>query len=402
VFYLSLSVVCEIFLSYQWDALLLETGFLAIFFAPFQLVPRLSRERQPSRLMLWMLRWLLFRLMFSSGVVKLASGDLTWHNLTALTVHYETQPLPTWIGWYAHQLPGWFQRFSCGAMFAIELALPFLILAPRRLRFVACGSFVMLMALISVTGNYCFFNWLTIALCVLLLDDAAILSWCRGASVKRRASDAVTTALHRSAATTVWLRWRFWAIAPVAAAILLVTIVQQFRVSRIRVRWPAPVLRAYMHTYQSIAPFRSVNTYGLFAVMTTSRAEIVIEGSDDGLTWKTYEFKYKPGELTRRPRFVAPHQPRVDWQMWFAALGSYQGNPWFINFCVRLLQGQPEVLALLRTNPFPGTPPRYIRAMMYDYSFTDLATRWATGAWWRRELRGLYCPVLSLRESENQ
>lgn len=153
-----------------------------------------------------------------------------------------------------------------------------------------------------------------------------------------------------------------------------------------------------MHVFQSIAPFRSVNTYGLFAVMTTERREIVVEGSNDGQTWRTYEFKYKPGDLTGRPRFVAPHQPRLDWQMWFAALGNYQGNPWFMNFCVRLLQGQPEVLALLKTNPFPDAPPRYIRAVMYDYRFADLATRHATGDWWRRELRGLYCPVLSLRE----
>jgi hypothetical protein len=237
------------------------------------------------------------------------------------------------------------------------------------------------------TGNYCFFNWLTIALCVLLSDDAALRrilpDKLRGPPVPRRSA---------------WLRWRAWLIAPVAAAILLVTIVQQTRVSRIRVRWPAPVFRAYMHTFQSIAPFRSVNTYGLFAVMTTSRPEIIVEGSNDGLTWLPYEFKYKPGDLTHRPRFVAPHQPRLDWQMWFAALGNYQGNPWFMNFCVRLLQGQTEVLALLKTNPFPDAPPRYIRAMMYDYHFTDLATLRSEGTWWRRDSMRPYCPILSLKQ----
>ena len=180
-------------------------------------------------------------------------------------------------------------------------------------------------------------------------------------------------------------------------AILLVTILQQFQVCRVRVNWPKPVIAAYLQTYQFIGPLRSVSTYGLFAVMTTSRPEIIVEGSNDGLDWRAYEFKYKPGDLTRRPQFVAPHQPRLDWQMWFAALGRYEHNPWFINFCVRLLQGQPDVLGLLETNPFPDAPPRYIRALVYEYHFTDLATRRATGQWWRRELKGPYCPILSLR-----
>jgi hypothetical protein len=150
--------------------------------------------------------------------------------------------------------------------------------------------------------------------------------------------------------------------------------------------------------YQALAPFRTVNSYGLFAVMTPSRPEIIVQGSNDGLTWLPYEFKYKPGDLKRRPAFVEPFQPRLDWQMWFAALGSYQGNPWFIAFCEKLLKGSPEVLALLSKNPFPSAPPRYIRAMVYDYRFTDFATRRATGQWWRRELKQPYCPILSLNQ----
>jgi len=390
-FYLSLLIVSDVFLSFQWDILLLETSFLAIFFAPFQILPRLSRESPPPRLWLWLLRWLLFRLMLSSGVVKLTSGDPSWRNLTALTVHYETQPLPTWIGWYAYQLPAWFQKFSCGVMFGIELGVPVLIFAPRRLRFVACWVFMAFMGLIALTGNYCFFNLLTVALCVLLLDDAALLEWCRvirlGRWVKARPGPAA-----------VGPRWRFWMSLPVAAAILVVTVMQQIHVCRIRVKWPRSVRRVYMNTFQSIAPFRSVNTYGLFAVMTTSRNEIIVEGSNDGLTWRPYEFKYKPGKLTRRPRFVEPFQPRLDWQMWFAALGDYRNNPWFIDFCIRLLQGSPEVLALLKENPFPDAPPRYIRAVVYRYHFTDFATRRATGQWWRREFEGAYCPILSLRQ----
>src|SRR5438552_1239167 len=176
--YLSLSTICGDFLGFQWDTLLLETGCLAIFLAPRQWLPKFSLEPPPSVTVLWLCRWLLFRLMFMSGAVKLLSTDASWWKLTALTVHYETQPLPTWIGWYAHQLPVWFQKISVAIMFGIDLAPPFLILCGRRPRQVACGAFILLMLLISLTGNYCFFNLLTVALCVLLLDDAFLLRLC--------------------------------------------------------------------------------------------------------------------------------------------------------------------------------------------------------------------------------
>jgi hypothetical protein len=331
---------------------------------------------------LWMLRWLLFRLMFRSGVVKLAGGDLSWANLTALTIHYETQPLPTWISWYAHQLPAAAQKFSCGLMFVIELIVPWMIFLPRRPRSFACGVLVSFQVLIALTGNYCFFNLLTIALCLLLLDDALLSRWVKWPAVMQRMIRAP--------------RYVNIVFAPFAAAILLVTLVQLFQMRR-PFRLPRSIFKAQYWTLQSLYPFRSVNQYGLFAVMTTSRREIVIEGSEDGVTWLAYEFKYKPGDVKRRPKFVAPHQPRLDWQMWFAALSTCDRTPWFLQFCERLLRGEPNVLALLKTNPFPKKPPRYIRAVVYDYRFTDFRTRRATGQWWRRELKGLYCPVLSLR-----
>ena len=384
LFYLSLSVVCDVFLGYQWDALLLETGLMAIFFAPLQFRPGLKREAPPSRTMLWLLRWLLFRLMFASGVVKLATHDPTWRGLTALTFHYETQPLPTWIGWYAHQLPVWFQKFSCGVMFVIELGTPFLIFAPRRLRFVACGAIVTFMVLIAATGNYCFFNLLAIALCVLLLDDAVLERF-----APARWREVPTNA-------TAW-RWPCWITTPLAAIVLGVTTMTLTGAFREQIAWPSPLVKLY----SVLSASRSFNGYGLFATMTTTRPEIVIEGSDDGQTWLPYEFKYKPGDPMRRPTFVAPHQPRLDWQMWFEALRVMrprsEPSQWFLNFCVRLLQGQREILALLKTNPFPNAPPRYLRANVYDYHFTDFATRRETGAWWRRTLLGPYCPVLSLR-----
>lgn len=368
VLYLSISAVGNVFLGYQWDALLLEVGFLAIWIAP---VGRLMRS-EPPRLVLWMFRWLLFRFMLSSGAVKLTSGDSNWHNLRALTLHYETQPLPTWIGWYAHQLPAWFHQVSCALMFGIELGLPWLIFAGRRARQVACAGFVFLMVLISLTGNYCFFNLLTCAMCVLLLDDAAFGS----------------TGAHTPAKP-----WRNWAFLPVAAAMIIASFPLVCGACGWRFRWPQPAIALHQH----LGGLRSLNSYGLFAVMTASRPEIIVEGSEDGMEWKPYEFKYKPGDLAQRPRFCWPHQPRVDWQMWFAALGDYRGNPWFINFCVRLLQNEPAVTRLLAHNPFPGKPPLYIRALVYDYHFTTFAERRATGHWWKRELKGLYCPILAAK-----
>ncbi len=376
LFYLSLSVAGQEFLAFQWDILLLEAGFLAIFLAPLNL--RLRRGFEPPAAPLLLLRWLLFRLMFSSGFAKLASGDPTWRNLSALRYHYETQPLPPWTAWFMHQLPSWFQTASVLVMFFVELAVPFLIFAPRRLRLFAFGAMVAFQVLIAAAGNYAFFNLLAVALSVLLLDDATFARrW------RERAHELAVAGRHSL--------WRAFVTVPVAGVILLVSAVQMSGTLRRSVSWPSGILRLA----RAVLPFRSVNSYGLFSVMTTSRPEILVEGSDDGSTWLAYEFRWKPGDLKRRPRFVAPHQPRLDWQMWFAALGSYEENPWLINFLARLLQGSPEVTRLLKNNPFPNGPPGFIRAVLYDYHFTDPATHRKTGAWWRPELKGLYCPVLS-------
>src|ERR1051326_6379294 len=431
--YLSLTTVGRTFLSYQWDNLLLETGFLAIFFAPAGLWPKFSREAQPSRAMLWLFRWLLFRLMFSSGCVKLLSGDAAWHNLTALSYHYETQPLPTWLGWYAHQAPMGVHRASTVLMFVVELAAPFLIFCPRRLRLLAFWPFIGLECLIGLTGNYGFFNLLTCALCLLLLDDQALLKWlpktCRNrleqaiAGWKQRWSkdasgpgdrsgqheipatmESLTASDHPSETRAMeaqhgtsrvlsagWMRWlpaRQVGVGAIGVIVLGLSVVPMLAMFHFR---PRPLFAIF----EMAQPFRTVNSYGLFAVMTTSRPEIIVEGRNDGQTWLAYEFKDKAGDVLRRPRFVAPHQPRLDWQMWFAALGDLRRNPWFVQFLFRLLQGSPEVLSLLQTNPFPTAPPKYVRAMLYEYHFTDIATRRATGAWWKRELKGEYCPPIS-------
>jgi hypothetical protein len=333
---------------------------------------------------LWLMRWLLFRLMFGSGVVKLSSGDATWWNLTALSYHFETQPLPTWIGWYAHQLPVSLLRIACLAVLAIELAVPLLIFAPRRPRLAACAAFIGLQTLIALTGNYAYFNGLTIALSLLLLDDGVIdprlPRWVRSWFERR----------HR-------LRWYWPAWVPVAAALLLLpsSLVTLGQSMGLAVDLPPPLSL----TQAALQPFRVVNSYGLFAVMTTARPEIVIEGSDDGTDWKAYEFEFKPGDPLRRPSFVAPHQPRLDWQMWFAALDRYEDNPWFASLCRRLLEGAPAVTALLAHNPFPERPPRLVRSVLYDYRFTSWDAGRADKAWWQRTRLRLYGPVLSADDS---
>jgi predicted DCC family thiol-disulfide oxidoreductase YuxK len=382
VLYLSLVIAGQDFLSFQWDILLLESGFLAILLAPWQFLAG-SERRRPSRLVIWLLRILLFRLMFSSGMVKLASGDPTWRNLTALHYHYETQPLPTPAAWYMYQLPLWFQKLSTAVTLGIELAVPFFLLAPRRLRFLAAAAIAFLQTLILLTGNYAFFNLLTLALCIPALDDAFV-----GRFLPGRLARKLTENLHRES------RFRRLAVAVCGAAIVFGGAVQVLDI----VARP-PVLPEFAERLiNRLTRFHIISSYGLFAVMTTTRPEILVEGSNDRETWLAYEFKYKPGDLKRRPPIVAPHQPRLDWQMWFAALGDYRSNPWFVNLVVRLLEGAPEVLALLEKNPFPAAPPRYIRASRCEYEFTDFATKRAGGAWWQRKPAGLYFPAASLRK----
>ncbi len=376
LFYLSLAVGGQVFLSFQWDVLLLETGFLAIFLAPLNLRTRFGRGPEPSRLALFLLRLLLFRLMFTSGVVKLTSGDASWLTGVALQFHYETQPLPTPLGYWAHHLPLWIQKLSLYFTFFVELVVPFFFFAPRRLRLVAGGFTALLMLLIALTGNYGFFNLLTVVLCILLFNDRA-LRWLRPSA----------------APATFYRRWPRAFVMVVGAVVIAFTPLLVYSALRPGAAWPGFAYR----TYGWLQPFRSFNSYGLFRVMTTRRPEIVIEGSDDGETWLAYAFKYKPGDPSRAPPLVQPHMPRLDWQMWFAALGSCQTTPWFAQFLVRLLDGAPEVTGLLESNPF-DTPPRFIRATLYDYRYTAPAELRADGRWWQREDLGLYCPVLSRRE----
>ena len=372
--YLSLVSVGQDFLSFQWDSLLLEAGFIAIFLSPWRWFSRPESDPEPPRLARWLARWLIFRLMFSSAAAKLASGDPSWRHLTALTYHYETQCLPPWTAWYAHHLPLAFQRFSCASMFVIEGVVPFLFFAPRRLRFAGALITIGFQLLIALTGNYGFFNWLTIALCVPLLDDR----------VFRHVMPAVTPVTAARAPA--------WLVRPIAVVLLALSLVPLSDV----LGWPRAWLGPLPALERLLSPLDVVNRYGLFAVMTTRRLEISIEVSDDGVRWREYPFRWKPGPVARRPAYMAPYHPRLDWQMWFAALSEFGRDRWFIAFCAGLLRGSTSVRALMGRDPLPGSPPRYVRALAYDYHFSDAATRRATGAWWTRELIGPYGPPLML------
>lgn len=347
VLWISLCSVGQDFLSFQWDILLSEAGFLAIF-------------ADTSAVSIWLFRWLLFRLMAFSGAVKLLSGDPTWRNLTALRYHYETQPLPTPLAWYMHQLPAGFQKASTVFVFFTELLVPLWIFAPRPIRHAAGWIIVTFQFLILATGNYTFFNLLTILLVMFLFIEPVAGP---RSKVRRIMSIALATFIGVTSGLLCLELFSF-PLPPGGAAVM-----------------------------QAVAPLRIVNSYGLFAVMTTERLEISVEGSADGVEWKAYEFPYKPGNVLRAPPIVAPHQPRLDWQMWFAALSDYRQNRWFENFMIRLLQGEPAVLRLMEYNPFPRQPPKFVRARLYLYQFTHFGER----AWWKRSEGGEYFPPVSLR-----
>ncbi|NXI35141.1 LMF2 factor, partial [Galbula dea] len=470
--------VGQVFLYFQWDSLLLEAGFLAVLVAPLRLLARSAMAwRAHDAITFWLVRWLLFRLMFASGVVKLTSRCPTWWGLTALTYHYETQCIPTPVAWFAHQLPVWFQKFSVVATYIIEIAIPVLFFAPiRRLRLFAFYSQVLLQVLIIVTGNYNFFNMLTIILAFSLLDEEHVGHWLgRG---KRRHGSSWPPSLRSFFSTllelttygfliywsiqyfsleiswekrlldskvaftyhefTMWLRtvtlplvglaflslsweilsalyrcacvrgyfWKLW--ATLQWVIFTAATLGMFAVSLVPFTyvdyesngklWPG-----IHQMFSAVERFQVVNSYGLFRRMTGvgGRPEVVLEGSYDGQSWREIEFMYKPGNVTTAPPVVAPHQPRLDWQMWFAALGHHSSSPWFTSFVHRLLQGKKDVIRLVQVDesqyPFSARPPAYIRAHLYKYWFTG-STEGSQGhsPWWRRQLIQEFFPPVSL------
>jgi predicted DCC family thiol-disulfide oxidoreductase YuxK len=370
--YLSLMYAGNVFMFYQWDSFLLEGGFLALL---------LTFATRPG---IWLLRWLLFRFMFMSGVVKLSSGDPNWWNLTALHYHFLTQPLPTALAWYAAHLPAEALTFATGATFMVELVLPFCIFLPRRLRFAAAFGMLLLESLILLTGNYNWFNLQTMLLCLPLFDDAALER-----IVPHRLGGWLAS---RHSPKPLQKRGRI-TVGVLTAIILfcgLMAMDERFGGE------PPGIVQDMAQVFE---PLHIVSSYGLFAVMTTKRNEIVMQGSADGTHWRDYEFEYKPGDVTRAPPWNIPHQPRLDWQMWFAALDNPNRLPWFWRFIQKLLENDPAVTSLLKTNPFPDKPPQFVRAQFYEYTYSSAAEK-AKGIWWDRKLLGLYFPAARLGQGD--
>jgi lipase maturation factor 1 len=387
--FLSFVSAAQDFSGYQSDGMLLEAGFISLFFSPLGFRPGLGRAHPPSRASLFLLLWEWFRIYFESGVVKIVSGDPEWRHFTAMDEYYQNGPLPTWIGWYVQHLPHWFHAASTFATLAMELGLVWMLFLPRFWRIVLFFIVTLWQIPVILTANYTFLNYLVLLLGVLLLDDRFFatfkvpIHFChseppaaaeqRGRSEEsafRRAYGRVKLAL-----STIILSWIFY----VTTAELI----------WIFGRAPLPT-----SPVAALEPFRIANQYGLFAVMTRGRYEIEFQGSNDGQNWVAYPFRYKPQDLDRRPGVYAPYQPRLDWNLWFASLGMWREYPIVPNTEVRLLQNDKDVLSLFAGNPFPSAPPQQIRAVLWQYWFTTMAEKRATGRWWRRQYLGLYAPTL--------
>jgi len=327
----------------------------------------------------WLFRWLLFRLRFLSGISKLLSGDPTWSGLTALNYYFETQPLPHVGAWYAHQLPEWLLRVGTGATLVVEILVPFLMFFPRRWRFLAAWVTILWQVLIILTSNHNFFNLLTIALCLFLFDDRALqrvlpVSW-------RRRAEA------RALLTPVPRRRVALATTMAAAVILPASIIEALPL--LGISRPIPWVSTWIGWLE---PYRIANRYHVFPTIETERIEVQISGSLDGKDWRPYLFRYWPVELDRIPPFVVPHQPRVDWMLWFVPSSPFFLD-WLDRFLHRLLEGSPPVVGLLAGTPFGAQPPRMLRVDLYRYRFTTLQERAATGEWWRREYLGPFYPL---------
>ncbi len=367
VLYLSLYHAGQIFMSFQWDYLLLESGFLAILLAG-----------TPTRLAVWLVHWLLFRLRFESGYFKLASGDPSWRDFSALDHYFETQPLPHVGSWYAHQLPHWIHATGVGFTFFAELIVPFFMFLPRPFRITAAAITVLAQLLIIATSNHNFINLLTIVLCLFLLDDRIVARVVPGRVGRPREGGAARAGPILKLATA-------------AAATLLVALsLDVVLVSQVRRPLPPPLAG-----FAQIAQASGLGgLFHLFPTMQTERQELRIEGSADGVTWLRYEFRYKPDVPDRAPPFVVPHQPRLDWMMWFLPPQWIDTGYWFTPFLQALRENRPAVTHLLARNPFEGgAPPRQLRVLAYRYRFTTAEQRARTGNWWNAEYLGEYPDV---------
>ena len=389
VSFLSFIAVSQDFGQYQSDGMLLEAGFLSLFVAPGGLWPGWGRKSLAIRAAWLLLLWEWFRIYFESGAVKLLSGDPTWRNLTAMYEYYQNGPLPTWIGWYLQHLPWWFQKATAGATLGMELVLVWMAFLPRRWR-IACFCIVTVwQAVVIATANYAFLNYLVLVLAVLLLHDETLrrfvpAQWRDGIEAEDETAAANSQATQQlkglagvgvavtavlltwiAYATTVEMVWMFWREAPLPSS---------------------PVA--------ALEPLRIANQYGLFAVMTPHRYEIEFQGSNDGKTWTPYTFRFKPQDVNERPGIYAPYQPRFDWNLWFASLTTWQSAMIVPLTEERLLEGDQDALYLFRGNAFPAAPPKFVRAVLWQYWFSTPEEKRTQGVWWTRKLLGTYAPTI--------
>jgi hypothetical protein len=375
--YLSFIHAGQLWYSYGWEIQLVETGLLATFLCPTWDMNPFSR-RPPPMVVLWLFRWLIFRIMLGAGLIKLR-GDPCWRELTCLYHHYETQPIPNPFSWWLHFQPHWFHQLGALWNHLIELVVPWFAFGPRRVRHVAGVLLTSFQVCLILSGNLSFFNWLTIVPCLACFDDSfwPVLRLLPRRIIQRAASVAMTAAPSRG---------QHLAALAYAAIVALLSL--------------GPVgnmlsSRQAMNT--SFDRLHLVNTYGAFGSVGEVRNEIVFEGTRDpapgtNTVWREYEFPAKPGDPMRRPPIIAPYQPRLDWQIWFAAMASPNEYPWTVHFVWKLLHNDAPTLSLLANNPFPEAPPRFIRASFYRYEF---APSGSGKAWWKRTREGLWLPPLS-------
>ena len=390
--FLSFVSAAQDFSGYQSDGMLLEAGFISLFFVPRGFWPGWGKGSRPSRASLFLLQWEWFRIYFESGVAKIASGDPQWRQMTAMDEYYQNGPLPTWIGWYMQHSPHSFHALTAYATIALELGLVWMLFLPRKWRIICFCIVTPWEFVVILTANYTFLNYLVLFLGFLLLDDRFLIRIIPSHFRKHlpenipavppqvgHPSQFPAFKIIRLSLAAIFLSWIFY--------VTTVELIWMFG------RVPLPTTPAV-----ALDPFRVANRYGLFAVMTRGRYEIEFQGSNDGQTWTSYPFRFKPQDPSTPPGIYAPYQPRFDWNLWFASLGSWRDYPIVPNTEVRLLDNDPDVLKLFAGNPFPQAPPHLIRCVLWQYWFTTLAEKRATGLWWRREQLGLYAPTLTLAE----
>ena len=379
VIYMSIVHVGQIWYGYGWETQLLETGFLSIFLCPL-LDGRSFPKCRPPILVIWLFRWLGFRIMIGAGLIKLR-GDPCWRDLTCLYYHYETQPIPNPISRYLHFAPQWFHKIETAWNHFVELIVPWFSFGPRHARHVAGVLLVSFQIILIISGNLSFLNYVTIIPFLACFDDTLLRHVLPKALVKRAeraAQESEPSRINNSFAIALSILVAYLSITPVLNLVSA---------------------RQLMNS--SFDPFDLVNTYGAFGSVGHERPEIVFEGTSDAFItgdtqWKEYEFKAKPGDPNRRPPFIAPYQPRIDWQIWFAAMASPADYPWTLHFVWKLLHNDRGTLSLIANNPFSNAPPRYIRARLYRYQFAPLGEK----AWWKREPIGEWLPALSVDDPQ--